>query len=99
MYVCIYVCMYVSRYVYLSLSLSLPLSLYVYIYVYICKKHSVCIVRIFASNCMHGQHDVCVFEKVPTSNHMCVPSQRRIHHAACVYTCMGVPSQRRKHVV
>ena len=39
-------------------------------YVYTCKKHSVCIVRIFASICMHGQHDVCVFEKVPTSNHM-----------------------------
>ena len=38
--------------------------------IYTCKKHSVCIVRIFASICMHWQHDVCVFEKVPPSNHM-----------------------------
>ena len=60
MYVCIYVCMYVC--VSLSLSLFLSLSLYMYIYIYIsiytCKKHSACIVRIFASVCMHWQHDV-----------------------------------------
>ena len=58
--------MYVCMYVYFSLSLFLSLSSYIYT----CKKHSVCIVQIPASIRMHGQHDVCVFEKVSTSNRM-----------------------------